>query len=489
MRFVSSRWLRSLAARLLGTYVAALMLTMCFIACALWFSFSQDVSVTTQVQLRRAADLLHRSLRFDSAGLPVAVVLPADLSWVSWVFHDFPADMKYRVLDVSGNILISSENGAVALASPDQPFDSTQGSFTLVSGGETLHVRTEPVAHGTKTYYIQVAISERLAALARSLIANLLVRDTVRFALASVVLFTVAVYFTLRRVLMPLRETSAAAARIDTHNISKRLSTRNLPIEFLPVVEAFNLTLDRLERGYIVQRAFLAGAAHELKTPLALIRAQIDMEGTADREVLLHDLDFMARQVSQLLHLAEASETQNYVIEVVDVAAVAEDVIEYLRRLAELREVYVDIRCPPGIPGLHADRGALFMFLKNILENAIQHSPIGGMVAVTIDTDHLCIRDEGPGIPAGELPKLFTRFWRGPTRRNDGAGLGLSICKEIAAAHRWELAARSTGHGAEFIVSFRINTATQFTQAQGVLATAATAAEPQGSSGMVAPVP
>src|SRR5258706_552313 len=111
-------------------------------------------------------------------------------------------------------------------------------------------------------------------------------RFIVGFTLASVVLFTIAVYFTLRRVLKPLRETSAAAARIDAQNISKRLSTRNLPVEFLPVVDAFNLTLDRLERGYIVQRAFLAGAAHQLETPLALIRAQIDMEGTTDREVL-----------------------------------------------------------------------------------------------------------------------------------------------------------------------------------------------------------
>jgi two-component system sensor histidine kinase QseC len=463
MRFVSSRWRHSLAAQLLGTYVAALMLTMCFIACALWFSFSQDVSKATETQLRRAAGLLHRSLKFDPTGLPVVVALPPDLSWVSWVFHDFPADLKYRILDVSGGVILSSEHDAIALAPSGQPFDSMLESFTLVSGGEPLHVRTEPMVHDAKTYYIQVAISDRLAALARSLIANLLARDTVRFGLASAVLFTVAVYFTLRRVLMPLRDTSAAAARIDAHNISKRLSTRNLPIEFLPVVDAFNLTLDRLERGYIVQRAFLAGAAHELKTPLALIRAQIDMEGTTDREVLLHDLDLMARQVNQLLHLAEASETQNYVFEALDVAAVAEDVVDYLRRLAELREVYVDIRCAPSIPTLQADRGALFMLLKNLVENAIQHSPVSGVVAVTVDADHLCVRDEGPGIAVGELPKLFTRFWRGPTRRNDGAGLGLSICKEIAAAHKWELAARNSGHGAEFILSYRLNTVANVT--------------------------
>jgi two-component system sensor histidine kinase QseC len=460
MRFVSFHWLHSLAAKLLCTYVAALVLTMCFIAFPLWFSFRQDVSVVIHAQLGRTANLLHRSLRFDSAGLPVAVVLPPDLSWVSWVYHDFPADLKYRVLDASGGVLVSSEHDAGALAPSGQPFDPTLGSFTLISGGVPLHVRTEPMVHGTKTYYVQVAITERFATLARSLISYLLVSDMLRFALASVVLFTIAVYFTLRRVLMPLRETSAAAARIDAHNISKRLSTLHLPIEFRPVVDAFNLTLDRLERGYTVQRAFLAGAAHELKTPLALIRAQIDMEGTTDREVLLHDLDLMARQVNQLLHLAEASETQNYVFESVDAAAVAEDVVDHLRRLAEIREVYVDIRSAPGIPSLRADRGALFMLLKNLVENAIQHSPSGGVVAVTVDADHLCIRDEGPGIPVSELPKLFTRFWRGPMRRNEGAGLGLSICKEIAAAHKWELTARSTGHGAEFMLSFRMNTAT-----------------------------
>jgi two-component system, OmpR family, sensor histidine kinase QseC len=109
------------------------------------------------------------------------------------------------------------------------------------------------------------------------------------------------------------------------------------------------------------------------------------------------------------------------------------------------------------------------MLLKNLVENAIQHSPIGGIVAVTIDADHIGIRDEGPGIAVGELPKLFTRFWRGPMRQNDGAGLGLSICKEIAAAHKWNLAARSTGHGAEFILSFGVNMAAYFTE--GALAT------------------
>jgi two-component system sensor histidine kinase QseC len=475
MRFVSFRYLHSLAAQLLVTYVAALILTMCGIACAIWFGSGQDTGIASQAQLRGAVELIHKSVRFNSAGVPVLAAgvasLPPDLSWI---LRDFAAEIKYRILDRSGRVIISSENDRSVLAPPGQPFDSTRDSFTLFSNSETLFVRTEPMVHGTQTYYIQFAISRRLAAFAGALSTRKLLSDTWSFAIASVALFTLAVYFTLRRVLKPLRETSAAAARIDAYNLSKRLATRNLTSEFLPVVDAFNLTLDRLEKGYNVQRAFLAGAAHELKTPLALIRAQIEMKGTLNREGLLHDLDLMARQVNQLLHLAEASETQNYEFESVDLAAVMEDVVDYLRRLADLRQVYVDIRCAPGMPALQADKGALFMLLKNLVENAIQHSPISGIVAVSIDTDRISIRDEGPGIAADELPKIFTRFWRGPMRRYEGAGLGLSICKEIAAAHMWEIAARSTERGAEFILSMRVNPATNLTE--DVLATARNAA-------------
>ncbi|HWM70336.1 MAG TPA: ATP-binding protein [Steroidobacteraceae bacterium] len=452
MRFVSFRLLRSLTARLLCIFLAALILTACATAGIVWYDSRQDDGQSSQVQLRKVNEMIQRNLRFDSAKVPgIAVSLPPDLSRV---FHEFATDAKFRILDRSGGVIITSDNDSGALAPTGQAFDSTLGSFTIVSGGGTLFVRTEPMMHGAQLYYIQVAFTKRFSALVWAVSARLRFVNTLRFALTSAILVTVAVFFTVRRVLKPLRETSAAAARIDAHNISQRLSTRNLPIEFLPVVEGFNLTLDRLEKGYIVQRAFLASAAHELKTPLALIRAQIDLDGAPNREVLLHDLDIMARQVNQLLHLAEASETRNYVFEPVDLATVAEDVADYLRRLAERRQVYVDIRSSPGVAVLQADRGALFMLLKNLLENAVQHSPVGAPVVMTIDTKHLSVRDEGPGIAADELPKLFTRFWRGPLRRNEGAGLGLSICREIAVAHAWQLTALDTGNGAEFVVSF-----------------------------------
>lgn len=452
MRSASFPLPRSLAAQLLCTYTAALLLTLGSITAVVWLSSQPDSEVPMQARLQKVAHLIKGGLEFDSSGAPRRVTsLPTDLSWV---FHDFAADVKYRILDRSGRVLISSDNEGSALTPAGRPFDATLQQFVLSADVGSLLVRTEPMTHGTQTYYIQAALSKRFLAFAQAVTARIRITDILRLAFVSVVLVTIAVYFTLRRVLKPLRATSAATAQIDARNFSKRLATRNLPSEFLPVVTAFNQTLDRLERGYLVQRAFLADAAHELKTPLALIRAQIDMEGTADRETLLQDIDRMARQVNQLLHLAEASETENYVFGSVDVATVAEDVSDYLRRLAECRKVYVDLRRAPGMPPVQADRGALFMLLKNLLENAIQHSQAGGAVVMTIASDQVSVRDEGPGIAADELPNLFKRFWRGRMRRNEGAGLGLAICEEIAAAHKWELAARSDGGGAEFTLSF-----------------------------------
>jgi two-component system sensor histidine kinase QseC len=452
MRFASFRLPRSLAVQLLCTYVAALLFMVCSIVGVMWVSSRQDAGVTTQGVLLKVADMIREELQFDAAGVPRRIAsFPSDL-W--WVFRDFPADVKYRIVDRSGRVIISSERGASALTPSGQPFYPAQVSFTLGSGSDVILVTTEPVVHGAQTYFIQVALSKRLIAFVQAVKMRIRTKDTFGLALGSVVLVTIAVYFTLRRVLKPLRETSAAAARIDERNLSKRLSVERVPTEFLPVIEAFNLTLDRLEKGYSVQRAFLADAAHELKTPLALIRAQIDIDGTADRQALLQDIDRMARQVNQLLHLAEASETRNFIFESVDVAAIAEDVTDYLRRLAECREVYVDIRCAPGIALVQADRGALFMLLKNLVENAIQHSPSGSAVLIKIATTHLSVRDEGSGIAKADLPQLFKRFWRGPMRRNEGAGLGLSICAEIAAAHEWGLTAHNMGQGAEFVLYF-----------------------------------
>jgi len=437
---------------LLVTYVGALLLTGVLVAGGLWMLLGRDQQQMTRFDLMNESHLLEDSLRFDSNGRAVGLVLPND---ASWIYQALASDLKYRLLDAHGRVILTSDSSTAALAPAGVAFDPNSSLFELRSGDQRLHVITVPIIHGDTTYYLQAASSDRIATLARTVGSHLFKRDTLQLAVISIIVFSIAVFFTLRRVLKPLRQASDAAARIEPRNLSARILIRRVPLEFSPVIDAFNLALDRLENGYRVQQAFLESTAHELKTPLALLRAQIEMEGSGDRAALLDDIDQIARQVHQLLNLAEVSEDRNYVFESTDVASVTEDVVEYLRRLAERRTVYLDLCCASssGI-SVQADPAALHMLLKNVIENAIDHSPPGGVVAVLVEADQITIRDEGPGIAPADLPHLFTRFWRGSTRRDQGAGLGLAICKEIATAHRWYLSARNTGLGAEFVLKF-----------------------------------
>jgi signal transduction histidine kinase len=199
----------------------------------------------------------------------------------------------------------------------------------------------------------------------------------------------------------------------------------------------------------------LATAAHELKTPLALIRAQVELiEDGVDRDFLLDDVNHMTRQVQQLLLLAEASEVQNYSFARVDLCEATGEAIAYLQRMAGSAEVKLTLHGENSGARWQADRGAFFTLMKNLLENAIQHAPKGTEVLVQVGPTEITVRDWGSGASPEQLPKLFTRFWRGPHRRDHGAGLGLTICQEIALAHGWTLSAHSAEPGLMFRIAF-----------------------------------
>jgi signal transduction histidine kinase len=247
---------------------------------------------------------------------------------------------------------------------------------------------------------------------------------------------------------------AASAAAIAPRSIHARLQVDGVPSEIVPLVESFNRVLERLEHGFRIQQEFLATAAHELKTPLALIRAQIELsESGVGRESLLKDVEHMARQVQQLLHLAEASEVQNYSFKEVDVQEVVKEGVTYLERMAKAAGVHLSVQLHGEAVHWTADRGALFTVLKNLMENAIQHAPRGTKVAVEVGAEAMAVRDWGPGADPAQLSMMFTRFWRGPHRRDHGAGLGLAICQEIAQAHGWKLSAEDAEPGMRFLLA------------------------------------
>jgi signal transduction histidine kinase len=460
MRF--STWRRSLGGRLLVTYLVGLLVSVVLISTAVLVKLNLATESLAAHALEGQARWLKRGLQFDATGRPG---LTGEAASAQWVFDALPDDLKYRVLDAEGRVLLTSNPSSRALTPDGGAFDAQNRQFEIdVGNGHSLQVMTLPMEQAGRTFYLQIARSDRAAGLIdeiqRSQGLKLLKSGVVSTVVISLLVLSVAVYFTLRRVLQPLRQASAAAADIGPRSIGTRLETQKLPTELVPMVDAFNQALDRLERGYRVQQDFLASAAHELKTPLALIRAQVELDGNSDRQALLRDIDFMARQVQQLLQLAEVSEPRNYVFEPVDVESVAGEVTGYLGRLAERRAVRLelDLSAPAGPLQLQADRSALFILLKNLVENALQHTPAGAAVHVKADAEGLSVQDEGSGIADEHLPKLFMRFWRGPQRRDEGAGLGLAICQEIAAAHGWTLSARNSDErGAVFSLRFGVS--------------------------------
>jgi signal transduction histidine kinase len=323
------------------------------------------------------------------------------------------------------------------------------GSFNFERGGVRMHSVIEPFEHGGRTWYFQFAASTRmLDFIYQEFTLPFMGAGVVIFSVVLLVVFGICAYVTLGYTLRPLRKLSESATSISPRTLHARLRTEAVPYEIAPLVHSFNRALDRLEHGYRVQQEFLATAAHELKTPLALIRAQVELrEESDDRDSLLGDVEHMTRQVQQLLLLAEASEVQNYGFAIIDVQEVAQDVVAYLQRMAEAAHVHVTYFGSASVARWQADRSALFTLLKNLLENAIQHAPRGTEVRLEVDTATVTVRDLGPGVDPQQLSEIFSRFWRGAHRRDQGAGLGLAICREIALAHGWELSAHKADPG------------------------------------------
>ena len=289
-----------------------------------------------------------------------------------------------------------------------------------------------------------------------------MVKGVALFGLVLLFIFGICGYVTLKYTLKPLRKVSTSAAKISPHSLHARLAADSVPREIVPLVTSFNHVLDRLEQGYRVQKEFLATAAHELKTPLLLIRAQIELESTSShRDALLLDIEHMTRQVQQLLILAETIETQNYRFTTVDVHDVVKETATYLQRMTDATSVRLVILDNAHGATWKADKSALFTLLKNLIENAVQHAPQGTEIRVTLDATTVEVRDYGPGVTEEQLPLIFNRFWRGAHRRDYGAGLGLAICKEIAQAHGWTLSAHRMEPGLCFRISHALKRSTE----------------------------
>ncbi|KQO09127.1 sensor histidine kinase [Sphingomonas sp. Leaf242] len=263
-----------------------------------------------------------------------------------------------------------------------------------------------------------------------------------------------------RRLTRRMEAVSATAAAIGPRTLGTRLPRGTLPSEVEPLAAATNEALDRLEHGFKAQTAFAADVAHELRTPLAVIRLRADaIDDDTIRAGILGSVDRAARVVGQLLALADLERPIEDSGEPLDLAALAIAVLTDRAPaiIAGGRSIALDDRWTGSTTRMFGYPGAVTLALENLVDNAARHTPVGTTITVCVGPDRcLYVSDDGDGVPPEHLERLKDRFWRADGARAEGSGIGLSIVDRVARAHRgvFEISPGHCGKGLSFAMIF-----------------------------------
>lgn len=275
------------------------------------------------------------------------------------------------------------------------------------------------------------------------------------YALAMVLTTTGSIWLTLHLALRPMRRLSDRAGAIDTHNLHQRLPVEAAPAEIAPLVRAFNLSLDRLETAWALQRAFSANAAHELRMPLASLRAHLEsLLPAEERAVATAEFDRLARLIEQLLYLAEADQDHLSHRAAFDLEALAREAAALIAPAVVASGRSLDFVSEGGCVLLKGDPVLAGVAIRNLLENAARHTPAGAKIRVVVrHSGALIVSDDGPGVPLRFERRLFDRFAKSDAG-GPGAGLGLSIVARIMALHRGSVRYARLADGSAFHLEF-----------------------------------
>jgi len=246
-----------------------------------------------------------------------------------------------------------------------------------------------------------------------------------------------------RSVTRPLRKLDAAAARFATGDLAPLEPDPSAPPEIAVLGDTMNTMARRLERLLAEQREFVADASHQLRTPLTALRLRLENLQSAaadaeDEEALgaaVEETGRLGALVADLLQLARAEETADPLA--VDVAALAAERVDTWSAVADATQVGLDLVSPPGPVFASSVPGGVEQILDNLIDNAVEASPPGSRVSVTIVSGavkhELVVSDQGPGLSDKDKARALERFWRAD-RSTPGTGLGLPIAATLASA-------------------------------------------------------
>ena len=379
-----------------------------------------------------------------------------------------------RVLDLNGTVRWKATGAMAGPAVPKEVLEQGKEghiafeSVTTSAGTSFRRILVPIREDGEVRYLLQAEASLALAERTLKDLLGLLVMSS----MAMILVAWVGSDWLARKMLATVEALSLTAERVSDSSLHDRLKLDAPYSEFQQLAHAFNSMLDRLQKAYETERRFVDYAAHEMQTPLTVLRGNLELALQKDRsvedyrEVLVSNLN----QVERLIRLTKAlltlarftSGRPPMHLGPVKLEPLLRELVEDLSLLAADRAIRLTLQAESA-PLVLGDELGLKQLMINLLSNALRHTDSGGLVTVRLqssgDLVTITVQDNGHGIDPRHLPHLFDRFYRadsGTARNSEGTGLGLPIAKEIVTAHQGTITVDSeVGKGSTFTVTLR----------------------------------
>ncbi len=348
--------------------------------------------------------------------------------------HQYEQKLAFLIRNDNGQILIRAKSA------PKFPKPSRTGYSNYQINGYLWRIFT------LKSGAFVVQTAERYDK--RDELIREIIFSTLSVLLMALPLLAFLIWISVGRSFKPLQQV-AAEIGARTSDQLQPLDSQKIPLEITVLVDALNNLFIRLERAFENERRFTADAAHELRTPLAGLKTQAQVAQRAINpqpalQQILIGVDRATHLVTQLLTLARVDAAQTLPISSVDLYQLVREVIIDLTPQALDKTIDLGLEKTATNCITQGNQDALYLMLRNLVDNAIRYTPAGGQVTVFLDNPHssqlaLIINDNGTGIPPSQRAQIFKRFYRGENQNIQGSGLGLSIAQKVAQLHTVEI--------------------------------------------------
>ena len=484
MLFAKNRRYLSLRFRLTGLFVLIFGTTLILFSVILYGSFKRSHQSEFDAALFNHAVDIARNIEIDMLG---DISIPGQALLNTGKLFPFHLDKTLlQVITPQGRIVARSRG----LGASRLPLFQSDIEFALQHGAALRTIESEvlrDVPTVTKSSYRLLTYMVHEARLGPrqfilQIAAPMSLFEQEARNLAFLFFFTIPFTFVVatigglylsKRALAPVTAIIDKAKRLDSGNLSERIPIPEVDDELKQLSLTLNELLDRLQKAFESQERFIANASHELKTPLAILRGELDLMASRPRGFeessmmiasMSQELDHLSRLVENLLLLARIDAgVSSLSIQEVRLDELMIDVISRLEQIAKSKNVAIRFNLVDGTEfETKGDPGLLQSMAQNLIENAIKFSPQNSVVEVTLacrpKTFLFSVRDQGPGIPDEMRTQIFDRFYQldQSKTRTPGFGLGLSIAKQIANAHNATLQVeKSDGGGSTFLAEIK----------------------------------